>query len=291
MKSTFFIALFFHSITYAQKISHTEYSYLNKKEDSLKKISVKILQDSSLDKRIVADSLFTKIFVRALKSNNSFYFPFDSLFSISRLYAPDSSFKIFTWQLMLNENNYIQHGAIQMNTKDGALKLIPLFDKSDLIQDIETPITTNLNWIGAIYYKISETEYQGTKYYTLIGFDEYSQETNRKIIEVLHFENEYPVFGGDFFSLNENKSENKSISRYVMEYKKNAGPRLNYDDELKIIIKEHLISETKESNKKSTLIGEGEYDGFTWKDGKWIFLYDIFNTIKKENALTPPTKD
>jgi len=244
-----------------------------------------------LDKRIVADSLFTKIFVRALKSNNSFYFPFDSLFSISRLYAPDSSFKIFTWQLMLNENNYIQHGAIQMNTKDGALKLIPLFDKSDLIQDIETPITTNLNWIGAIYYKISENEYQGTKYYTLMGFDEYSQETNRKIIEVLHFENEYPVFGGDFFSLNENKSENKSISRYVMEYKKNAGPRLNYDDELKIIIKEHLISETKESNKKSTLIGEGEYDGFTWKDGKWIFLYDIFNTIKKENELTPPTKD
>ena len=76
-----------------------------------------------------------------------------------------------------------------------------------------------------------------------------------------------------------------------MEYKKNAGPRLNFDEELNIIVKEHLISETKESNKKSTLIGEGEYDGFTWKDGKWIFLYDIFNTIKKENALTPSVKD
>ncbi len=41
------------------------------------------------------------------------------------------------------------------------------------------------NWIGAIYYRIILKESNGKKYYTLLGFDDYSINSNKKWMEVL----------------------------------------------------------------------------------------------------------
>jgi hypothetical protein len=81
--------------TTAQKISSENLRMLQKKEDSLKGHAMKLLQGINVADRYKADSIFTKMFVRALRVNHSFLYPFDSLFTISRLYAPDSSFRIF----------------------------------------------------------------------------------------------------------------------------------------------------------------------------------------------------
>ncbi len=76
--------------------------------------------------RFRADTNFIRSLVKALKLPNSFEYPFDSLQTISRLYAPDSSFRIFTWQYKKDNLLYLQEGAIQMNQPDGSLKLFPL---------------------------------------------------------------------------------------------------------------------------------------------------------------------
>ena len=91
--------------------------------------------------------------VRSLKIPNSFYFPFDSLQTISKLYAPDSSFRIFTWQIKKDVYVFIQRGAIQMRTADGSLKLIPLHDVSMFTKKPEDSVRGANNWIGAIYYE------------------------------------------------------------------------------------------------------------------------------------------
>ena len=150
----FSLLIFLQLNTSAQQIKKEELRMLKSKEDSMTKNAIEILQGENTSDRFTADSIFTKMLVRALKTKNSFYYPFDSLFTISKLYSPDSSFKIFTWQLMIDENKTWQHGAIQMKTADGSLKLIPLFDKSDYIENIEDTIGNNLSWIGAVYYKI-----------------------------------------------------------------------------------------------------------------------------------------
>ena len=72
-----------------------------------------------------------------------------------------------------------------------------------------------------------------------------------------------------------------------MEYKKEAGPSLNYDDELKMIVMEHLISESNEPNKKWTLVGDGDYEGLRWIGGKWVYISKIFNEVTPEGL--PPT--
>lgn len=261
------------------------------KIDSLNQYSYKIINDYDLPRRLRADSMFTKIFVRALKEPFSFQKTYDSLQYISVLTAPDQSFRIFTWQLMVNENLTRQHGAIQMNTADGRLKLFPLIDKSDITQNMADTIANHTGWIGAVYYKLLQNSFNNKNYYTLIGYDANNIRSEKKIIEVLHFENEKPIFGGNFFAKDTSKEQlkNKDISRYILEFKKFASPRLNYDSSLNLIVMEHLISQTNEPKKKYTLIPDGDYEGFTWKDGKWVYIKKIFNEITPEGL--PPTPD
>jgi hypothetical protein len=169
-------------LSFSQRIKNGDEKFLQQKEDSLKSYSLNMIQAINAENRFKADSLFTKMFVRALKTNNSFYYPFDSLQTISKLYPPDSSFRIFTWQMVINDNVVRQHGAIQMKTPDGSLKLFPLIDKSDVTINIADTVGNNKGWIGAVYYRIIQTKSGNQNYYTLLGYDENNIRSNRKII-------------------------------------------------------------------------------------------------------------
>ena len=266
---------------------------LQKREDSLKTLSLKIIQGRTAGDRFAADSEFTKMFVRALKIRNSFHYSFDSLITISKLSPPDSSFKIFTWQMLINDNVVRQHGAIQMSNADGSLKLFPLIDKSDVTSNMSDTVGNNFGWIGAVYYKIIQTMSGGKNYYTLLGYDENNIRSNKKIIEVLAFENDQPIFGGSYFNLSDNASLKQNPGRLILEYKKNASPRLVYDREQDMIIYEHLVSETGEDKKKYTYIGDGDYEGLKWKDGKWVHIDKVFTQTTKEGdePIPNPVRD
>jgi hypothetical protein len=187
----------------------------------------------------------------------------------------------FTWQMVVSDNLTRQHGAIQMKTADGSLKLFPLIDKSDVTENFADTIGNNYGWMGAVYYKVILTKYGDRNYYTLLGYDENNIRTNRKVIEVLKFNDGQPVFGSRIFNAPGNSIKASNPARYVMEYKKDAGPRLTYDESLNMIIMEHLVSETNEPNKKWTLIGDGDYEGFKWMEGRWVYVSKIFNEMTR----------
>jgi hypothetical protein len=262
----------------AQKISSRDLKDLRKKEDSLKLFSDKMINAYEATDRFRADSNFVRSLVRSLKVKNSFYYPFDSLRTVSHMYAPDSSFRIFTWQLKKDEYVYLQKGAIQMNTPEGDLKLYPLFDFSMYTSKPMDSVRTRNNWIGAIYYRVIMKEYKGKKYYTLLGFDDYTVSSNKKWMEVLTFNDQNePVFGGPFISFKEDTVQKPVQKRFSMEYKKEANTLLNYDPDLDMIVYDHLISETDEQDKKNTYIPDGSYEGFKWKDGQWVHVDRVFD--------------
>lgn len=277
----------------AQPISNSDLKILQQKEDTLKVFANKIISGQSVSIRFNNDSLFTRGFVKALKTPYSFYYPFDSLQTISKLYAPDSSFRIFTWQMVVSDNLTRQHGAIQMRTPDGSLKIFPLIDKSDVTTTIADTAGNNKGWIGAVYYRIVQNRSSNQNYYTLLGYDENNLKSNKKFIEVLSFQNDEPMFGGRFFSYEEDSIPKPATSRYVMEYKKTAGARLTYDDEMEMIILEHLESETGEPKKKWTYIPDGDYEGFKWKNGKWVHIEKVFNQVTElgKEPVPMPVKD
>jgi hypothetical protein len=284
------IIIVFSCLTsYAQTSGSDRLQQLRAAEDSMKYMARDIIQRPSGEERFWADSLFTRLLVRTLKIPHSFHFPFDSLETISRLYAPDSSFRIITWQLVVNENQCRQHGAIQLNTKDGSLKLFPLIDKSDLIDNIGDTVTDHRAWIGAVYYRILMNQSGNKRIYTLLGYDENNERSTKKYMETLSWNEQGPIFGGRYIGFDADTGRKRpDCSRYVMEFKKYGRARLNYDEELGLIIAEHLQSETNEPNKKWTYVPDGDYEGFKWKNGKWVHIEKVFTQVTPEGQAPVP---
>jgi hypothetical protein len=271
----------------AQTISSSDLKILQQKEDSLKTWSRNMVFSEEAADRFRSDSNFVRTLVRALRIKNSFYYPFDSM-NISRLYAPDSTFRIFTWQLKKDEYVYHQKGAIQMNTPDGSLKLIPLYDRSMFTNDPMARARVDTNWIGAIYYKIIQKDFGGHRFYTLLGFDDFSLESNKKWMEVMYFnEQGKPVFGGKFFSFKDDSVARPDQYRFGIEYKKDAHTFFNYDAERDLVIFDHLESETNEPNRKSTYIPVGEYEAFRWQNGKWVHVPKVDFDFRLKDGQFP----
>ncbi len=263
------------------------------KEQVMKNPAFKMINSNLETERVESDSLFTRQFVQALKTPFSFQYNFDSLITISQLYAPDSSFKIFTWQLVMNEMETRQHGAIQMRTTDGSLKLFPLIDKSGIIENQSDTSGDNNGWLGAVYYKMIMKQRGDQKLYVLLGYDENDYRSTKKFVEILQFKDGKPWFGGKNFQVPDNNLKAKTTARYIMEFKKDASPRLTYDADLDMIVMEHLVSETNEPFKKYTLIGDGDYEGLKWQNGQWNYISKIFTEVTPEgNAPMPkPIRD
>ncbi|RYZ62010.1 MAG: hypothetical protein EOO14_03530 [Chitinophagaceae bacterium] len=265
---------------------------LQKKEDSLKILARTFLTAEATEERMRKDSLFVKTLIRTLQVKNSFYYPFDSLRGISKLYAPDSTFRIFTWQLDFQDSYAVtrQRGAIQFRTQDGSLNLVPLRDYSEFADDPMDSARSRNTWIGAVYYNIIQNEHNGKKYYTLFGFDGNSYRTNKKWIDVLTFDNRnQPVFGGrQFFTFEKDTTRRNPQHRFGIEYKKDASTMLNYDDDLKLILVDHLISETDEPEYPWTFVPDGDYEGFQWVDGRWQHIDKVFDFKLKDGEAPVP---
>jgi hypothetical protein len=266
---------------FAQKLSSDSKKQIQKAEAAIKEFGKAMITENEGIDRFRADSFFIRGFVLALKTPNSFYYSFDSLQTISKLYAPDSSFRIFTWQVAKDFEYNRQRGAIQMRTDDGSLKLIPLFDYSDFTKAPNDSLRDNQHWIGAIYYKILLNTFNDTKIYTLFGYDDNNARSNKKWIEILTFNAEgKPQFGGKYFQYKvDSIKPAQPAYRFNLEYKKEAKARLNYDEDTQMIIFDHLISESNEIQNKYTLIPDGTYEAFRWINGKWQHITKLDNQI------------
>ena len=262
----------------SQTITSSDRRKLKEKEDSLTDYAYYMATDTTTEDRMISDSVFTRTLVRALSIKNSFYYPFDSVLGISKIYAPDTSFRIFTWTLAFDDYYSRQKGAIQLRTSDGTLKLIPLRDNSEFTTRPEDSVRTKDTWIGAVYYNIIRTQYKGKNYYTLFGYDNNSVRSSKKWIEVLTFnEKKEPVFGGPFFTYDKDSIKKAPQYRVSLEYKKDASVLANYIDDLQIILVDDLVSETDEPENLWTYIPDGDNEGYKWENGKWVHIEKVFN--------------
>jgi hypothetical protein len=258
------------------------------REDSLRHFSDSLVQSETLLTRLRSDSQFIRTLVRSLKEKNSFYYPFDSLQTVSHLYAPDSSFRIFSWQFRKDDQFYLQEGAIQVNEPDGSLRLYPLFDVSMFTDKPMDSVRNQRNWIGAIYYKILLKTYNGKKYYTLLGFDDYSETSNKKWMEVLTFTPQgQPQFGGPYFSFRDDSVKKPVQYRFSIEYKKEAATRFNYDPTMDMVLYDHLVPEGDQPQKKDTYIPDGDFEGFKWKDGQWVHVEKQIFSFRLKDGQFP----
>lgn len=292
-KSLFFILfvlIAFSQIISAQKITPADLKKLRQKEDSLKRLAHNFIMDSLTAGRMRSDSQFVKTLIRALQIKNSFYYSFDSVSGVSIKYAPDSTFRILSWALAFDDYYSRQRAALQYRTNDGLLKFTPFRDYSEFTSKPMDSVRTKENWIGAVYYNIIKTQYNGKNYYTLLGFDNNNVTSNKKWIEVMTFNSRNePLFGGPYFSFELDSIKKPTQYRHNIEYKKNARALLDYDEEMQLIIIDHLISESDEPENKSTYVPDGDVEAFQWKNGKWVHIDKLYDFKLKDGEFPLPT--
>lgn len=280
------------------------------KEDTLRRLSNRFTGDTTSEGRKKACYQYIPKFVEALKINNSFYYPFDSLQTVSIVYPPDSSFRIFTWQLFFTmpvtlpaANSKIgrdttfqkpvirYYGVIQMRSSE--LKMFPLYDAGDTIAYGSQQILTHNNWWGQLYYNVIQQQVDKKTYYTLFGYEIADPFTRRKIIDILSFDNKgTPKFGAPLFYFKYDDSShvklNDTLTRFFIEYKQNTPTVLNYDQEMQMIVFDHVTPPSdKAKGATFTYVPDGTYEGFIWANNRWNWKEKVFSYAINENDNPP----
>lgn len=248
-------------------------------EDTLGVLGYAIVNDSLPDNRFIACRELIVRLTQALKKPGSFAYPFDRLQSVSIQYPRDSSFRIFTWQLYVDKEEYRHFGAIQMKAQE--LQLIPLQDRSFEIQaDPEQIVLAPDQWYGALYYNIKQVDTPSGPQYLLFGLDGYSFYYKRKIIDVLNLKDGKATFGAPIFHhAATRESPALTKSRIVREYSAAASVKVNYDPVHEMILFDHLVPGGGQYGEGVTYYPDGSYEGYRNQNGQWEHVEKVFNQV------------
>lgn len=270
----------------AAKTDESGLAFLQEMEDTLALLAYAVVNDSLAEHRFGACREMIPRLVKALKVENSFSYPFESLKSVSIQYPQDSSFRIFSWQLYVDENDYRYYGAIQMNTPE--LKLYPLIDRSFTVENPESAVLAPDNWYGAVYYNLLGFDTpDGSKAYLLFGFDGNSFFRKRKLIDVLRFEADGPVFGAPVFVHEGDQRKH----RVLREYSAEVSTRCNYDELLEMVIFDHLIQMNGPYGEGMNNYPDGSYEAYRLQGGLWTHIDKVFNQVSDEAPRPAPILD
>jgi hypothetical protein len=269
-----------------QKIDSLSLDSLRDYEIRLGGLGFSMVRDFDEEVRITSGRNFIRQFGRALRVANSFYYPFDSLKNLMVLYAPDDLFRIFTWNVATNDETFRYFGVIQMNPEKVAKlnkkeelfnSFYPLIDRSDSIGDIFFTTVDQNKWFGASYYKIIKTSFAKKDYYTLLGWDGAGPATNKKIADVLVFNNGKPNFGAPIFDIN----KKRRYYRMVFEFNNQATIALRYDDKQKYLIYENIVpNKPANAGFVEHYYPDGSFDYLLWKNGVWQKQAGFLEVIK-----------
>ena len=269
----------------------TQEEYLKSVEDTLGALGFIMVNDSAEINRYAACRKFIPLLTKVLRTEGSFEYPFSQLRQISILYPPDSSFRVFSWQLYVDEETYHYYGAIQMNRGD--LQLFPLIDRSADLFYPEQLVLTPERWYGVVYYNIKEFPTPDGMQYLLFGYDGFSFFEKRKIVDVLSFKDGKPILGAPVFIGGEKAADSAKVQhRLVLQYSADASVRLNFDEGFDMITFDHLIlSGGVYAGQGPVMVPDGSYSGYRLEDGKWKYVDKLFNQVQEEAPRDFPVLD
>jgi len=254
-------------------------------QDSLSKLSSIIWKQKTDSGRFKANSAFFSKFQSVLESAPSADIMLDSINGITHVASDDGKFCLFTWNVPVSDGTNKYFGFIQLKLDSSVV--IPLQSTVNDVADFDTKQLTLQLWYGAIYYKLIEVETGGQKAYTLLGWDGYTSNSNRKFIDIICIDkNGNFVFGMPVF-----KTEKGIKTRVVFEYAEKSNMLLRYDyqaimvekgkkvkkDNNWLIIMDRMVpmDPSMEGFRKYYVPSGDAYDGFIFRNGFWTLVENI----------------
>jgi hypothetical protein len=253
--------------------------------DSLSKLSSRIWKQKTDSSRLIANALFFNNFQSILKSVTSVGIPLDSINGITHIASADGKFRIFTWNVPLSNGTNKYFGFIQNNLDSSVV--IQLQSNTDEQPGFDSKQFTSQEWYGAIYYKLIEVEINNQKTYTLLGWDGFTANSNRKLIDIVYLDKSGEiVFGMPVF-----KTDKGIKTRVVLEYAEKSNMLLRYDyqsimvekkkrlkkEDAWLIVMDRMVpmDPSMEGIRKYYVPTGDAYDGYIFRNGYWTLVENI----------------
>ena len=234
--------------------------------------------------RIVLNERFADLLSETLTISESHAWPFDSL-NLGKLTSKNGKVRIFNWNIQQNDRSNLYSMVILNITLDKVIHLETM--PSIKILD-ENTIYRNGKWPGGLYYKMIERKDGPKNLYTLLSWDGFSKDANRKNIDALTFDEDgMPVFGNPIF-----KTKNGLRSRVVSEYYAPSSFTQHYDRQKvelsnvkrsqrkiddEMIVLDHLVplNESLIGQSWAYVPAGNIYNAYIFLKNYWTFVEDI----------------
>jgi hypothetical protein len=202
-----------------------------------------------------------------------------------QLQAPaDTSFLLITWQHKNADNWHQPYGLIAK--RDGA---VTVFDQTEPDwADLRYSESGVDAWPPAVYYNMRPMGVPKDSTFLLMGYHGWDDRDRVRLLDVLRFRDGEVIFGAPVFVMDKDTIRPDAWYRMTLRYSANANVRIQVDDSLGLIMMDHLIP-IKTPDGHSTLVPDGSYEAFEWRDNAWHFIDKVFHQTQDSPPGLPRT--
>lgn len=278
---SFFIVVSFFSF----RASGTDGSSLESLELRLVRYSEGLRNAKADTERLQYDDSLKTVVEEILSTPASMQYPFSNVKWMGVLTSSDLKVRMYTWNIPNDDlsNTYRCYLQYVTNPKKQEIHWVALEDVVGDFENLTQKFMTPEKWQGALYYEIIPVSNKGKTFYTLLGWDGRDAITNRKIIDVLHFNGDKVRLGMAVF-----KIEKGSPKRFYLDYAEDSSVSLRYNAKQKRIIFDHLAPSHPSMAGNPAFYGPDlTFDAFLLEKGEWVLENNVEITLGKDDIKNP----
>ncbi len=224
-----------------------------------------------------ANKAFKAYLEETIQLAGAFDYPFDRLSTLGSIKSPDNKVRLFNWNIEQDDETQTYYCYIlHFNDRKREYQMSELVDNSLMIPARPTEVLAADEWYGALYYKIIPIDKGSKTAYTLLGWDGNNSMSTIKLMDVLYFSGTSPKLGSPVF-----KQKDETLKRVFFEHSKKCVMHLNYEEDRKRIIMDHLSPEAPTmKGMYSFYVPDLSYDAYVLRNNKWYLKEDVIGVNK-----------
>lgn len=262
-------------------------------QDSLHQMALRIIEPEEDEERLANNALFFNALKQALVSDSTLAEAFDSVRTVSFLRDPAGRFRIVTWYVPFRSGEFKYFGFVQTPPSRGQTgQLYELKDMSGFLERVSAQQLDQDQWYGAYYYEMIHIRHRRNDYYTLLGWKGNNRQSRIRVIEPFALTEKGPVFGAQVFDAGDRKPY-----RIIFEYSARVSMSLKYHGDFpkgrrktaQMIVFDRLAPthESLQGNYSFYVPEVNVFDGFEFKNGRWVFMPDVDARVTIHPSLVP----
>lgn len=221
----------------------------------------KIGSSGSEKERLASSEEFEKLLIESFELEGVFDYSFDSLPKVSKLKPEDEKFRIFNWNIPLDNDMHTYR--LYLLFPEG--EFIRFEDSRSLEYGDEKAELMPDQWYGALYYEVLPIKVERETYYTLIGWDGNDALTTKKVLDVLIIAKRKASLGFPLF-----EKDGELLHRRVFEYAKDVIMNLKWLKPKEMIVFDRLEPRVQELEGNYAYYGPSTaFDGYSKEKDRW----------------------